>query len=228
MQREDMVAAMTDIMANFTSYLGKHLPDDIIEKLGQLRSAEVTPLAKVVYDSMFENLEKADTLSRPCCQDTGVIQFFIKAGADLPLLSDVREILDKAVRRATQAAPLRHNAVEIFVEKNTGNNTGSLRAETSTATNFGIVWQPRIGDSAQLALAVDFFDVDVDDQIGRIAQQPTIQSVQGHFAAADDSIRRVVIRRIDRVSQRDPVKVGKSPPSRQNVGALYRSFLRAA
>ena len=73
MQREDMVAAMTDIMANFTSYLGKHLPDDIMEKLGQLRSAEDTPLAKVVYDSMFENLAKADALNRPCCQDTGVI-----------------------------------------------------------------------------------------------------------------------------------------------------------
>ena len=124
MQHEQAVAAMTDIMANFTSYLGKHLPDDIMEKLGQLRSAEDTPLAKVVYDSMFENLAKADTLNRPCCQDTGVIQFFIKAGADFPLLSDVREILDEAVRRATQAAPLRHNAVEIFVEKNTGNNTG--------------------------------------------------------------------------------------------------------
>ncbi|WP_319521216.1 L(+)-tartrate dehydratase subunit alpha [uncultured Desulfosarcina sp.] len=124
MQHEEAVAAMTDIMANFTSYLGKHLPDDIMEKLGQLRSVEDTPLAKVVYDSMFENLAKADTLDRPCCQDTGVIQFFIKVGANFPLLSDVRKILDEAVRRATQDAPLRHNAVEIFVEKNTGNNTG--------------------------------------------------------------------------------------------------------
>jgi L(+)-tartrate dehydratase alpha subunit len=124
MQREVMVATMTEIMANFTNYLGKHLPDDIMEKLGQLRTAEDTPLAKVVYDSMFENLAKADALNRPCCQDTGVIQFFIKAGADFPLLSEVRPILDEAVRRATQEAPLRHNAVEIFEEKNTGNNTG--------------------------------------------------------------------------------------------------------
>jgi L(+)-tartrate dehydratase alpha subunit len=124
MQREDMVATMMEIMANFTNYLGKHLPDDIMEKLGQLRAAEDTPLAKVVYDSMFENLAKADALNRPCCQDTGVIQFFIKAGADFPLLSEVRTILDEAVRRATREAPLRHNAVEIFEEKNTGNNTG--------------------------------------------------------------------------------------------------------
>jgi L(+)-tartrate dehydratase alpha subunit len=124
MQHEQAVSTMTDIMAKFTDYIGKHLPDDIMEKLGQLRSAEDSPLAKVVYDSMFENLAKADELSRPCCQDTGVIQFFLKAGADFPLLSDIRTILDEATRRATQAAPLRHNAVEIFQEKNTGNNTG--------------------------------------------------------------------------------------------------------
>ena len=124
MQHEQAVLAMTDIMAKFTNYLAKHLPDDIMDKLSQLRSAEESPLAKVIYDSMFENLAKADELNRPCCQDTGVIQFFVQAGAGFPLLSDVRAILDEAVREATQAAPLRHNAVEIFEEKNTGNNTG--------------------------------------------------------------------------------------------------------
>ena len=124
MRREEMVTAMTDIMARFTSYLGKHLPDDIVKKLELLRSSEEAPLAKTIYDSMFENLAKADSLNRPCCQDTGVIQYFIKVGANFPLLSDIRDILDEAVRRATREAPLRHNAVEIFVEKNTGNNTG--------------------------------------------------------------------------------------------------------
>ena len=82
MKHEQAVAAMTNIMAKFTDYIGKHLPDDILDKLRQLRSAEESPLAKVVYDSMFENLTKADALDRPCCQDTGVIQFFIEAGAD--------------------------------------------------------------------------------------------------------------------------------------------------
>jgi L(+)-tartrate dehydratase alpha subunit len=124
MKHEEAIAAMTDIMAKFTDYIGKHLPDDIMDKLKQLRSAEESSLAKVVYDSMFENLAKAEDLNRPSCQDTGVIQFFIKAGADFPLLSDVRTILDEAVRKATRTAPLRHNAVEIFEEKNTGDNTG--------------------------------------------------------------------------------------------------------
>ncbi|HKL25348.1 MAG TPA: L(+)-tartrate dehydratase subunit alpha [Desulfuromonadales bacterium] len=124
MHHRKAVAAMTDIMAKFTDYVGKHLPDDILAKLRQLRSDENSQLAKVVYDSMFDNLAKADELNRPSCQDTGVIQFFLKAGADFPLLSEIRTILDEAVRTATRTAPLRHNAVQIFEEKNTGDNTG--------------------------------------------------------------------------------------------------------
>ena len=124
MQHEQAKATMTDIVVKFTDYIGKHLPDDIMDKLEQLRSAEENPLARVVYDSMFENLSMAEKLDRPCCQDTGVIQFFIKAGAEFPLLSNVREILDEAVQTATKISPLRHNAVEVFEEKNTGNNTG--------------------------------------------------------------------------------------------------------
>jgi len=115
---------MTSIVARFTDYAGKHLPDDIMGKLKELREVEDSPLAKVVYDSMFENLAKAAALDRPCCQDTGVIQYYIKAGSEFPLLAEVKNILTEAAFTATQTAPLRHNAVEIFEEKNTGTNTG--------------------------------------------------------------------------------------------------------
>jgi L(+)-tartrate dehydratase alpha subunit len=116
--------ALTDILAAFTSYVGKRLPSDVMEKLSELRAREEKPLARVVYDSMFENLDMADTLDRPCCQDTGALQYFIRAGARFPLLGELPEILGEAVRQATREAPLRHNAVETFVEKNTGDNTG--------------------------------------------------------------------------------------------------------
>lgn len=124
MDKHEAKASLTDIMARFTGYLGKRLPDDVRDKLAALRQAEVSPLSRVVYDSMFENLAAADSLDRPCCQDTGVIQFFVTAGAGFPLLGELREVLGEAVRRATREAPLRHNAVETFVEKNTGDNTG--------------------------------------------------------------------------------------------------------
>jgi L(+)-tartrate dehydratase alpha subunit len=116
--------ALTELLARFTGYIGIRLPPDVMGKLEELRAREEKPLAKVIYESMFENLEKADKLNRPCCQDTGALQFFIRAGAQFPLLGELKEILTEAVRQATKETPLRHNAVETFVEKNTGDNTG--------------------------------------------------------------------------------------------------------
>ena len=112
-------------MAKFTAYIGKHLPTDVEKKLAELRAKETKPLAKAIYLSMAENQEAASRLDRPSCQDTGVIQYFVTAGAKFPLLGELGDILAEATREATEKAPLRHNAVETFVEKNTGTNTGT-------------------------------------------------------------------------------------------------------
>ena len=69
------------------------------------------PLAKAIYLSMAENQEIAAKLDRPSCQDTGVIQYFVTAGAKFPLLGELGDILAEATRIATQDSPLRHNAV---------------------------------------------------------------------------------------------------------------------
>ena len=116
---------LTEVMARFTAYVGKHLPADVERKLADLRAQESAPLASAIYASMAENQRIADELDRPSCQDTGVIQYFITVGSSFPLLGDLGAILAEATRLATERAPLRHNAVETFIEKNTGTNTGS-------------------------------------------------------------------------------------------------------
>lgn len=125
MSNENAIASLTDVMTKFTGYIGKHLPTDVVEKLTELRAKEDKLLAKVVYDSMFENLDSADKLDRPCCQDTGVIQYFITVGAKFPYIGELEDILKNATLQATKKSPLRHNAVETFIEVNTGTNTGS-------------------------------------------------------------------------------------------------------
>ncbi|ANG65271.1 L(+)-tartrate dehydratase subunit alpha [Marinobacterium aestuarii] len=112
-------------MAKFTSYIGKRLPRDVIKKQAELRKLETNPLAIEIYDVMAENQDAADKLDRPSCQDTGVIQYFIAAGSNFPLLGELEGILENATLGATRLGPLRHNAVETFDEKNTGTNTGS-------------------------------------------------------------------------------------------------------
>ncbi|HGK4446470.1 TPA: L(+)-tartrate dehydratase subunit alpha [Yersinia enterocolitica] len=125
MSNQKSISLLQDVMARFTGYIGKRLPADVIKKLEELRANEDATLAKVVYESMAENQKRADELDRPCCQDTGVIQYFITTGANFPYLGQLEEVLRNATLEATKKSPLRHNAVETFIEKNTGTNTGS-------------------------------------------------------------------------------------------------------
>lgn len=124
MTQTELCSRFTDVMARFTAYFGKHLPDDVLKRLSEMREVQDSPLAKLIYDSMFTDLDMAAKNNVPFCQDTGVIQYFIKLGADFPIRSELEACLKEAVRRATKAAPLRHNAVQIFDERNTGDNTG--------------------------------------------------------------------------------------------------------
>ena len=66
----------------------------------------------------------AKELNRPSCQDTGVLQFWVKCGTNFPLIGELEALLKEAVVKATFQAPLRHNSVETFDEYNTGKNVG--------------------------------------------------------------------------------------------------------
>ena len=72
---------------------------------------EDSPLSKVIYDTMFRNQELAVALNRPSCQDTGVLQFWVKCGTKFPLIDDLEALLKEAVVKATFEAPLRHTAL---------------------------------------------------------------------------------------------------------------------
>lgn len=122
--KEKSVQYMIDVMSKFLSYSAKVLPDDVKEKLTELSAIETNPTAKIIYDTMFRNQKLAKELNRPCCQDTGVIQFFVKCGTGFPRMNEIQNILNEAVKIATIEAPLRHNCVETFDELNTGCNVG--------------------------------------------------------------------------------------------------------
>ena len=124
MSNEVQVKKLTDIMAQFVGFTAKKLPDDVIAKLQELRDKEDSPMTKVIYDTMFRNQELALKLNRPSCQDTGVLQFWVKCGTKFPLIDNLEALLKDAVMQATVATPLRHNSVETFDEYNTGKNVG--------------------------------------------------------------------------------------------------------
>ena len=124
MDKKQQVEKLTNYMANFVDYIGKVLPDDIIAKLDELGEKEDSPLSKVIYQTMKKNQGLAKELNRPSCQDTGVLQFWVKCGTNFPLIGELEALLKEAVVKATFQAPLRHNSVETFDEYNTGKNVG--------------------------------------------------------------------------------------------------------
>lgn len=124
MNKEILAEKMTDTIADFIDYFCKVLPDDITAKLKELAAEEDSPLASMVYETMFKNQDLAKELWRPSCQDTGVLQFFAKVGTEFPLMDKLPEVFRESVLRATRKAPLRHNSVETFDEYNTGLNVG--------------------------------------------------------------------------------------------------------
>ncbi len=124
MSKQEQVEQLTNYMANFVSHIAKKLPDDIIAKIDELGAQEDSPLSKVIYETMKLNQKLAVELNRPSCQDTGVLQFWVKCGTNFPLINELEALLKEAVVRATVTTPLRHNSVETFDEYNTGKNVG--------------------------------------------------------------------------------------------------------
>lgn len=125
MDNQAAIDLLTHKIAKFVGVVGKILPEDVTAKLKELREKETVPMAKMIYECMEKNQMEAAELDRPSCQDTGVIQMFVRVGTRFPYIDDLKTVLKDAVFIATQEAPLRHNTVETFDEVNTGTNVGT-------------------------------------------------------------------------------------------------------
>ena len=124
MANEENVKKLTDLVASFVCHISKKLPDDVVAKLEELGRQETAALPKVLYETMTKNQHLAVELDRPSCQDTGVLQYWVKCGTAFPLINELEALLKEATVQATFTAPLRHNSVETFDEYNTKRNVG--------------------------------------------------------------------------------------------------------
>jgi fumarate hydratase subunit alpha len=101
------------------------LPKDVKDALKKAYKEETSEAGKTQLKAILQNIELAEKTRTPVCQDTGVIIFYIKAGADIKGLDKIEPALKKATIRATKEVPLRPNAVDPFTQKNSGDNTGN-------------------------------------------------------------------------------------------------------
>jgi len=118
------------------------LPADVKATLQRAYREETSDTGKVQLEAILKDIELAEKENTPMCQDTGIIIFYVKAGANAKGLDKVETALQNAVRRATKEIPLRPNTVNPFTQKNTGDNTGRYIPY--------INWEITQGDSIEL------------------------------------------------------------------------------
>jgi fumarate hydratase subunit alpha len=100
------------------------LPDDVKKALEDAYKHEDKSIARLNLKAILDNIEAAEKLGVPMCQDTGLPIVFVKLGkVDV---ENLYEGIRNGVKRATEEIPLRPNVVNPLTRKNTGTNTGNL------------------------------------------------------------------------------------------------------
>jgi L(+)-tartrate dehydratase alpha subunit len=70
------VDRLSELISSFVCHASSHLPDDVNTRLAQMREVETEGFAPAIYNVMAKNMEMADELGRPSCQDTGNTAIF--------------------------------------------------------------------------------------------------------------------------------------------------------
>lgn len=127
------------------------LPSDVKDALKRAYKEETSEAGKVQFEAILKDIELAETENTPLCQDTGIIIFYVKAGAKAKDLDMIQPALQKATQRATKEIPLRPNAVDPFTQKNSGDNTGRhipyINWEITSGDSIEITAFPKGGGS---------------------------------------------------------------------------------
>ena len=100
------------------------LPPDVLRVIRKAAAAETNPVARGEFANILKNIQEAERLGVPLCQDTGVPVVYLTIPPDVPLTRGLYEGVAEGVRRATREIPLRPNVVDPLSRHNTGDNTG--------------------------------------------------------------------------------------------------------
>ncbi len=104
------------------------LPSSLEEKIRDGESKESTLLAKSIFCDMCRNLDAANELNIPICQDTGMAVLFCEIGQDIHIIGgDFTEAVNRGVKRAYLDGKMRCSIVQDPIRRgNTNDNTPAL------------------------------------------------------------------------------------------------------
>lgn len=113
--------------ATFTAYHEAviRLPPDVKRVIKKAAAAETHPVARGEFANILTNIDVAEQLGIPMCQDTGIPVVYMTLPPDIPLTQSLFDAVAEGVRRATADVPLRPNVVDPLTRHNTNDNTGA-------------------------------------------------------------------------------------------------------
>ncbi len=126
-------ADLIDSIAAALQYISYYHPTDYIAHLARAYEREQSPAAKDAMAQILTNSKLSATGQRPICQDTGIVNVFLKVGMDVRwegFTGSLDDAINEGVRRGYnhEGNTLRASVVAdpLFARKNTKDNTPAV------------------------------------------------------------------------------------------------------
>lgn len=128
-KQEDLIESIAAAL----QYISTYHPTDYIRHLAKAYEIEQSPAAKDAIEQILTNSRMCAEGKRPICQDTGIVNVFLKVGMDVKwegFTGSIHDAINEGVRRAYAFADnkLRNSVVADpqFDRKNTKDNTPAV------------------------------------------------------------------------------------------------------
>lgn len=126
--REINAEEITNAIAKLCVEANLHLPKGMRECIQNAQNNEKSELCKSVLSDLERNLDAAEELSVPICQDTGMAVVFAEIGQDVHIINGgFEDAVNKGVAKGYVEGKLRLSVVGDPIERvNTGDNTPAV------------------------------------------------------------------------------------------------------
>ncbi|MFN6059627.1 MAG: fumarate hydratase, partial [Burkholderiales bacterium] len=124
---------LMESVAAALQFISYYHPTDYIAHLARAYEREQSPAAKDAMAQILTNSKMSATGHRPICQDTGIVNVFLKVGMGVRFVGfhgSLDDAINEGVRRAYNHTDNRLRASVVadpqFARKNTGDNTPAV------------------------------------------------------------------------------------------------------
>ena len=148
-RQEDFIASVYGAL----QYISYYHPTDYITSLARAYEREQSPAAKDAIAQILINSRMCAEGHRPICQDTGIVNAFVKVGMDVRFeaapgenLLDLQEMVDEGVRRAYRDPD---NTLRASILADPAGSRKNTRDNTPAVVNVELV----LGNTVEITVA---------------------------------------------------------------------------